>query len=186
MPDLHGHTALIISTNYGTERDEIKTPLKHLRDAGAQVTVAAPKTEPIQTLEGDRTPSDRIEVTQALSAVDPARYDIVVVPGGTINADGLRRNADAQRIVAAFARAGKPIAAICHAPWLLVESGLAKGKTLTSYVTVSTDVTNGGGTWVDRSVVEDASGGWPLITSRFPADLPDFLGAIDRALAPAA
>jgi protease I len=149
-------SALVITTNYGIEQDELTVPLQALRDAGIDVTVAAVSNEPINW----------------------SAFDLLVVPGGTINADQLRGEADALNIARAFARDGKTIAAICHAPWLLVEADLTRGKTLTSWSSLATDVRNSGATWVDQELVTDDADGWTLITSRSPEDLDAFTGAI--------
>lgn len=107
-----------------------------------------------------------------------ADYDALVLPGGTVNADALRINKDAQALVKAFYQANKPVAAICHAPWILVDTELAKGKTVTAYETIAADLKNAGATFQDNSVVIDGH----LITSRKPDDIPDFANAIDNAL----
>ncbi len=105
-------------------------------------------------------------------------YDALVLPGGTVNADGLRGNKAAQKIIIAINEAGKPLAAICHAPWALINTGIAKGKTLTAYKTLQTDIENAGATYVDKTVQVDGS----LITSRNPDDIDNFVEAIDKAL----
>lgn len=105
-------------------------------------------------------------------------YDALVLPGGTVNADGLRGNDEAQKIINAFNDAGKTIAAICHAPWVFINTGIAKGKTLTAYQTLQTDLENAGATFVDKTVQIDEN----LITSRNPDDIKNFVGAIDDAL----
>ncbi|MFB6425950.1 type 1 glutamine amidotransferase domain-containing protein [Streptomyces microflavus] len=173
---------LAIVTNYGVEQDELVVPVKHLRDKGAQVSVAAVSDEEIRTLVGDRDPGDTVRPDLTLADVDPAAYDLLLVPGGTLNADTLRLQDATIRIVSSFAASGRPVAAICHGPWALVEGGYVRGKTLTSYASLKTDITNAGGTWVDKSVVRDDEGGWPLITSRTPDDLDDFLREIDAVL----
>ncbi|WP_297008152.1 type 1 glutamine amidotransferase domain-containing protein [uncultured Corynebacterium sp.] len=166
--------ALIISTNYGTETDEILRPLESLRDAGVEVTVAAAGTGGIRTLTGDRLPGVVVDSDITLAEAVAGDYDALVIPGGTLNADALRIDGDARRLVADFAAAGKPVAAICHGPWLLVDADLVVGKSLTSYVSVATDIVNAGGDWEDREVVVDVANGFPLITSRTPDDLPAF------------
>ncbi len=185
MPDtdLTGRRVLAVVTNYGVEQDELVVPVRHLRDAGAQVDVAAVEDGPIQTLVGDKDPGESVDPDTVLSAVDASGYDLLLLPGGTINADNLRLQDDAPALVKEFTSDGRPVAAICHGPWALVEAGVLEGKTLTSYPSLRTDVRNAGGEWVDRSVVSDDAGGWTLITSRTPDDLDDFLGAVDAALA---
>ncbi|GAA3705060.1 type 1 glutamine amidotransferase domain-containing protein [Zhihengliuella alba] len=165
---------LVISTNYGTESDELTKPIEALSEAGADVTVAAVEAGPIKTLKSDKEPGPEVPADTTLGEAAAAQYDAVVVPGGTLNADQLRVNSNAQMLVKGFAQAGKPVAAICHGPWLLIESDLASGKRLTSYPSLGTDLKNAGATWVDEEVVLDTSAGFPLITSRNPGDLEAF------------
>lgn len=175
--------ALIISTNYGTETDEIGKPLAALKEAGVTTTVASVDGGGIQTLGGDRTTGPVVDSDTTLGEVKASDYDIVVIPGGTLNADALRIDPDAQRIVRDAATAGTPVAAICHGPWLLVNTDLVVGKTLTSYPSLAADVTNAGGSWVDEEVSVDTTNGFTLITSRTPDDLPAFNRAVLDALA---
>ncbi|RII20192.1 General stress protein 18 [Streptomyces sp. YIM 130001] len=188
MPDtqpLDGRRILAMVTNYGVEQDELLTPVRHLRNQGAEVSVAAVTKDPIETLVGDQNPGESAEPDLTLAEADPAAYDLLLVPGGTLNADSLRLQDDALRVVRALTEAGKPVAAICHGPWILVEAGLVSGRTLTSYASLRTDIVNAGGDWIDKSVAVDEGDGRLLITSRTPDDLPDFLREIDAALAPA-
>ncbi|MFF8378384.1 type 1 glutamine amidotransferase domain-containing protein [Streptomyces sp. NPDC015661] len=180
---LDGEHVLVLTTNYGTEQDELRKPVAVLRENGARVTVAAQKDEAVRTLVSDRRPGAEVRPDTTLAKARPEEYDAVIVPGGTLNADRLRTDADARRLVGAFAEAGKPVAAICHGPWLLVDSGLARDRELTSYPSLRADLENAGGTWLDREVVVDTSGPHPLITSRRPRDLDAFAAAIVRALA---
>lgn len=180
--DLSGRRVLAIVTNYGVEQDELVVPVDHLREAGATVDVAAVEDAPVETLVGDKDPGRSVQPTTTLGAVDADGYDLLLVPGGTLNADTLRLQDDAVTLVKAFASSGRPVAAICHGPWLLVEAGLADGKRLTSYPSLTTDVRNAGGTWVDEEVVADDARGFRLITSRTPDDLEAFLGEIDATL----
>ncbi|WP_348523773.1 DJ-1/PfpI family protein [Demequina litorisediminis] len=121
-----------------------------MKAAGVPVTVAASKAEPIQTLVGDKDPGETLEPNLTLDEVDPEGYDVLVIPGGTINADALRLDKSAVSLVSVFASAGKTVAAICHGPWLLAEADVARGKTATSYPSLSTDLRNAGATWVDE------------------------------------
>ncbi|MFD8804574.1 type 1 glutamine amidotransferase domain-containing protein [Streptomyces sp. NPDC059597] len=173
---------LVLTTNYGTEQDELVKPVSALLDAGAHVVVAAQSAEPVQTLVSDHDPGQRVTPDTTLDEVSAADYDAVIVPGGTLNADQLRTDETARRLVAEFARDGKPIAAICHGPWLLVDSELAEGRELTSYPSLRSDLTNAGATWHDKEVVVDSTGGSTLITSRNPGDLDAFSAAIIRSL----
>ncbi|MEV7566094.1 type 1 glutamine amidotransferase domain-containing protein [Streptomyces tanashiensis] len=179
---LDGRSVLVLTTNYGTEQDELRKPVAALRENGARVTIAAQKDEAVHTLVSDRRPGAVVQPGTTLAQATADGYDAVIVPGGTLNADRLRTDADARRLVSAFAAAGKPVAAICHGPWLLVDSGLARDRELTSYPSIRPDLENAGGTWLDREVVVDTSGGHPLITSRRPRDLDAFAAAIVRAL----
>ncbi|MFF5505007.1 type 1 glutamine amidotransferase domain-containing protein [Streptomyces roseolus] len=179
---LDGRSVLVLTTNYGTEQDELKKPVAVLRENGAHVVIAAQEDEPVQTLVSDRDPGETIRPDTTLGRETADGYDAVVVPGGTVNADQLRTDADARRLVSAFADAGKPVAAICHGPWLLVDTGLAKGRELTSYPSLRPDLENAGGTWTDHAVVVDTSGPHRLITSRKPDDLAAFSAAIVDAL----
>ncbi|WLQ46359.1 type 1 glutamine amidotransferase [Streptomyces poriferorum] len=181
--DVSRRKVLAIVTNYGVEQDELVVPVDHLRGWGAQVDVAAVTKGPVETLVGDREPGRTLDPDLTLDDVDPAAYDLLLVPGGTLNADTLRTQSSADRIVRAFTGSGRPVAAICHGPWVLVEAGAVAGKRLTSYASLQTDIRNAGGDWADLPVVTDDSGGWTLITSRNPGDLEPFIREIDAALA---
>jgi protease I len=182
MSHLNGKQVLAIVTNYGVEQDELLEPVRHLRDHGAVVTVAAVTGDDVRTLVGDEKPGETVAPDTTIDEVDPAGFDLLLLPGGTINADTLRLQPPALSIVEAIASSGRPVAAICHGPWALVEAGKVAGATLTSYPSLATDIRNAGGTWVNQSVVRDDGAGFPLITSRTPQDLPDFLQEIDKAL----
>lgn len=182
MADLAGKKILALVTNRGVEQDELMVPVDRLRGTGAQVTVAAPDAGEVQTLVGDWDLGEKIPVDTTLADLNEADFDLLLVPGGTLNADNLRLDADAQRIANAFASSGRPIASICHGPWLLVEAGLVKGKTLTSYISIKTDVQNAGGSWKDVEVFRCPAEGYALITSRNPGDLDPFIGAIEDEL----
>ncbi|MER5402515.1 type 1 glutamine amidotransferase domain-containing protein [Streptomyces sp. NPDC002599] len=179
----NGHRVLMLVTNYGVEQDELLVPVRRLRDDGADVTVAAVTPESIQTLVGDRDPGETVEPTTTLEALDPGAYQLLLIPGGTINADQLRLQPKALETIRAFATSGRPIAAICHGPWALVEADVLQGKTLTSYPSVRTDIRNAGAKdWIDEPVVSDSANDYTLVTSRTPKDLDDFLHAVSEAL----
>jgi protease I len=180
--DLAGRSVLAMVTNYGVEQDELVVPVEHLRRNGAKVDVAAVSGEPVQTLVGDKDPGETVRPTTTLDDVDASSYDLLLVPGGTLNADDLRQNDTAVRFVQDFAAGGRPIAAICHGPWTVVEADAVRDKTLTSYPSLRTDIRNAGGEWVDESVVTDSGNGWTLVTSRTPKDLDDFLRETEAAL----
>lgn len=176
MTDLSGKKIVIISTDY-FEESELLDPLTELRDMGASVEVAAPHGEAIQALRGVN-PGQEVVVDRLMNELTPTEYDAVIIPGGVVNADHLRVDTNARAFVRAMAEQHKPIAVICHGPWLLVSTGLVKGKTLTSYPTLKDDIENAGGTWVDQEVMVDDN----LITSRKPDDLPAFINAIAEAV----
>ena len=178
MATLDGKKVLVITTNYGVEQDEIVVPTEQLRERGASVTVAAKETGTIQTLVGDKDPGQTLEPDTTIAGVDAKDFDALVIPGGTINADTLRQESRAATLVQAFAEASKPIAAICHGPWTLVEAGVLSGKTVTSFPSLQTDLRNAGAEWVDQEVQVDGG----FITSRTPDDLPAFVDAIESAL----
>lgn len=178
MTDLSGKTVAIIATDFFEEAELVK-PRDALREAGATVVVHSTGTDPIQAVEGDTSPTGKVEVDGTLDDLDVAAVDAVVVPGGTVNADRLRLELRAQEIVRESLEASKPTAVICHGPWLLVSAGVVDGRRLTSFASLADDVRNAGGDWVDEEVVVDGS----LITSRDPDDLPAFIGALSDALA---
>ena len=178
MATLADRSILVLTTNFGTEADELQQPVTALRDAGATVTIAATEPGTVKTLVGDWDPGPEVAVDTTYDQVRAADFDAVVVPGGTLNADQLRTDDAAQQLVRGFASDGKPVAAICHAPWLLIDAGLADARDLTSVPTIRTDLVNAGATWTDQEVVIDDGAGFRLITSRTPADLGAFNQAI--------
>lgn len=177
---LSGATVAILATD-GFEQVELTEPKNALEDAGVTVHVVSPEAGSIKGWDQDHW-GDSVDVDRALADADASAYDALVLPGGQINPDKLRVDADALAFVTAFAEAGKPIAAICHAPWLLAEAGLAKGRRLTSYTSIRTDLKNAGADVVDEEVVVD-EGDFTLITSRNPDDIPAFNRAIQETLA---
>ena len=177
MPDLNGKTIAILTANEGVEQVEYTEPRKALEEAGATVELIAPEKGEVQLFDHlDKT--DTVEADKAVSDVSADDYDGLMLPGGVANPDNLRTDEDAIRFVQGFVNAGKPIAAICHAPWTLVEADAVKGRTLTSYPSIKTDIRNAGGEWVDKEVVVDQG----LVTSRNPDDLPAFIGALLEAV----
>lgn len=171
---------LVVSTDFGTEQDEIVVPVEKLRELGHDVTVATPSGEDVQTFVDDKEKGKVFPTDKKLSEVE-GDFDVVVLPGGTLNADAGRIDSEIQKVVTAQAEAGRTIAAICHAPWILVETGLAKGKTLTGFESIRTDLANAGATVVDQEVKVCPANGWTAITSRTPDDLDAFVQAIDEA-----
>jgi protease I len=168
MTDLTGRKIAILATD-GVEQVELLDPRKALVEAGATVTVVSPKDGPIQGMKHDQKGSN-IDVDAVLSAVTPEQFDGLVLPGGVANPDYLRVDEKAVAFVRHFVQAGKPIAAICHGPWMLIEAGGVKGRKLTSWPSLRTDLRNAGAEWVDQEVVQDGN----LVTSRKPDDLPRF------------
>lgn len=165
---LDGKRILILATN-GFEQSELEVPRDRLKEAGAQVHVVSPEAGEIKGW--DKKDWGRpVKVDKSLSEARESDYDAIVLPGGQINPDLLRVEPAAIALIKSFYDAGKTVAAICHAPWLLVEAGIAKGKRMTSYKSIRTDVQNAGAHWEDSSVVTDAG----VITSRNPGDLEDF------------
>lgn len=177
MTDLSGKTIAIIATDF-FEEAELVQPRDALVAMGATVRVHSPSGTAIQAVEGDTSPTQEVEVDGDLSAVDVDAIDALVVPGGTVNADRMRVEETAVELVRRTAESGKPLAVICHGPWLLIASGVAQGRRLTSYASLKDDLTNAGANWEDSEVVVDGN----LITSRDPGDLPAFIDALADAL----
>ncbi|MEN3975825.1 type 1 glutamine amidotransferase domain-containing protein [Emcibacter sp. SYSU 3D8] len=172
MTDIANARILILATD-GFEKSELMEPRRQLREQGATVHVASPKSGQIKGWE-DGDWSGAVPVDMELGAVSANEYDALVLPGGVINPDLLRTEEKAIDIIREFYGAGKTVAAICHGPWLLVEAGLIGGKQVTSYPSIRTDVENAGGHWRDEDVVVDQG----LVTSRSPDDLPAFIASI--------
>jgi protease I len=170
MSELTGFRVAVLATD-GFEEAELTEPVRALKDAGAEVTILSLKPGKIQGVRHDLDKTVKVNVDRVIGDVSPEVFDAIHLPGGTVNADSLRMVPEVQTFLRAMQEAGKPLAAICHAPWELVSAGLVPGRTLTSYYTIRDDIRNAGGTWVDREVVED--GNW--VTSRQPSDLPAFI-----------
>ncbi len=168
MAQLSGKTIAILSTN-GFEQSELEKPLAWLREQGATVHVIAPEAGEIKGWD-EKDWGASVPVDKVLSEVTVTDYDALVLPGGQMNPDILRANPDAVAFVRDFYNDGKTIAAICHAPWLLIEAGVLNGKNATSYKSIKTDVINAGAEWRDEAVVTDEG----VITSRQPEDIPAF------------
>lgn len=175
--DLSGKKVAVVATDY-FEEAELTEPVKALRDAGAIVEIIAPKAGEIKALRHVE-PGQAIKVDKTLDEADPADYDALLLPGGAVNADHLRVEQKAKDfVIKLMSEMNKPTAVICHAPWMLASTGLARGKKLTSYHTIQDDMRNAGADWVDEEVVVDGN----LITSRKPDDIPAFNKAFISAL----
>jgi deglycase len=172
MPKIDEARIAILATD-GYERSELRQPLEGLREKGAQVDVLSLRPGEIRSWDqhdwGDSVPVDAL-----VDEAEVEDYDALVLPGGQINPDVLRTNAQAVKFVRDFAASGKPLAAICHGPWMLVEAGVARDREVTSWPSVRTDLENAGARWQDREVVVDAG----IVTSRKPGDLPAFIAKI--------
>jgi protease I len=165
---LQGHKVAVLATD-GFEQVELEKPVEALRAEGAEVEVVAPKAGEIQGfihLDKGR----RVHVDRDLAHADAAQYDAIVLPGGVVNPDLLRLEPKAIDFIRSFAEAGKPIAAICHGPWTLINAEAVEGKRMTSWPSLQVDLRNAGAEWVDQEVVVDDG----LVTSRKPEDLPAF------------
>ena len=165
---LQGKKVAILATD-GVERIELTEPRKALDAAGARTVVVSPKSGSIKGWEHDHW-GDSITVDQSLDDARADQFDALMLPGGVMNPDHLRQNERAVQFVRSFFDAGKPVAAICHAPWMLVEADVVNGRTITSWPSLRTDIMNAGAEWVDREVVTDEG----LVTSRKPDDIPAF------------
>lgn len=166
--NIQGKRVAILAAD-GFEQSELEEPLQALREAGADVKIISPQPGSIQGMHhADK--GDTFDVDLPLDNADASEFDALMLPGGLLNPDTLRSTPAAVDFVRAFGRSGKPIAAICHGPWLLVEAGLASGHRLTSWPAIQTDIKNAGGEWVDEEVVVDQG----IVTSRKPDDIPAF------------
>ncbi|HEY2223371.1 type 1 glutamine amidotransferase domain-containing protein [Actinomycetospora sp.] len=176
--ELSGKRIAILAAS-GVEQVELTRPRQAAEDAGATTTLVSVDTGEIQAMNADINKGDTFAVDASIDAVSADDFDAVILPGGTCNPDTLRQNADVIAFVQAIAGSGKQIAAICHAPWTLVEADLVRGKRLTSFPSVRTDIRNAGGTVVDEQVVVDQG----LITSRNPDDLDAFCATLVKEFA---
>jgi protease I len=174
---LNGRKVAVLATD-GFEQAELVKPVEGLRAAGAEVDVVSLKAGKIQGYNHHEK-GDSVAVDKTLAEVKAAQYDLLVLPGGVINPDALRLEPKAIAFVRGFVEAGKPISAVCHGPWTLIDAGGVSGRKMTSWPSLKNDLTNAGAHWVDEEVVVDG----PLVTSRKPADLPAFIAKTVERLA---
>lgn len=169
--------AFLLHNNF--EQAEYEDVNNQLKDKGYQtILITTDKEKEVQAMNQDVDKGDTFTADIFANEAEVDNYDALVLPGGTVNADTIRGNEEAHKIIKAINDAGKPLAVICHAPWVLINTGIAKGKTLTAYQSLQTDLENAGATFVDKTVQVDGN----LITSRNPDDIDNFVKAIDKAL----
>jgi len=171
---LSGRKVAILLAPEGSEQVEFTEPRKAVQDAGADVDVISAERGKARTYNHDLQPGETFAVDKTFAQVSADDYDALLIPGGTVGADRLRGDPDAVSFVRGFFQAGKPAGVICHGPWTLVEADVVRGRTLTSWPTLATDIRNAGGTWIDQEAVTDQG----LVTSRGPDDLPAFCAKI--------
>ena len=181
--ELNGKRIAFLVANEGVEQVELTTPWQAVQDAGGTPVLIAPDKDDVQAMQGDLDKGDTFTPDTALADADPSEFDALVLPGGVANPDKLRVIPAAVAFVKYFAMHGKPVAAICHGPWTLVEADVVTGKTLTSWPSLKTDIRNAGGTWTDEAAVVSPTNGWTLITSRNPDDLDAFTAAFTKEFA---
>lgn len=181
MPTLSDLRIAILATD-GFEQVELAEPKQALEDAGATVHVVSPEADAIRGWDRDDW-GESVSVDRQLKEASAGDYHALVLPGGQINPDTLRTDDDALSFIKAFADAGKPIGAICHAPWLIIEAGLAADRHMTSYNSIRTDLKNAGAEVRDEEVVVCTHGPFTLVTSRNPDDLPAFNAKLKEVFA---
>ncbi|MGW1681297.1 type 1 glutamine amidotransferase domain-containing protein [Saccharopolyspora sp. NPDC002376] len=167
--ELRGRRVAILAAD-GVEQVELDRPRAAVEDAGARAELLSTHRGEIQAMNHDIDKGDRFTVERQVTEAAADDYDALILPGGTINPDNLRRDADAVAFVRTFVNSGKPVGAICHGPWTLVEADVVRGRQLTSFFSIRTDIRNAGGEVLDEEVVVDRN----LVTSRQPRDLPAF------------
>lgn len=172
--ELSGKRIAFLVANIGVEQVELTTSWDAVKAAGGEPVLVAPEKDTVQAMNHDTELADTFDADLAVDDADASNFAGLVLPGGTVNPDKLRIEPKAVAFVKAFADAGKPIAAICHGPWTLVEAGVVRGKTMASWPSLQTDIRNAGATWRDEEVVTSGEGGYELVTSRNPDDLDAF------------
>jgi protease I len=174
---LAGKRIAFLVANTGVEQVELTVPWEAVQDAGGTPVLIAPEKDDVQAMNGDTEKGDTFTPDASLADVRADSFDALVLPGGVANPDKLRIVPEAVSFVRSFAMSGKPVAAICHGPWTLVEAGVLVGKALTSWPSLQTDIRNAGGHWTDTEVSVCPLNGWSLVTSRKPDDLDAFTEA---------
>ncbi len=171
--ELKGKKIAILAAE-GVEQVELQQTREAVTNAGAETELLSLKSGEIQAVKGDIHPADSFPVDKVVGQASVGDYDGLILPGGALNPDNLRQDKDAVGFVREFFKTGKPVGVICHGPWTLIEADLVRGRTLTSYPSLQTDIRNAGGTWVNEEVVVDEG----LVSSRNPDDLPAFCAKI--------
>jgi protease I len=174
---LSGRRVAVMVANEGVEQVELTEPMEAIRAAGGEAVVVAPDPGGVRAFH-HLDPADHFTVDKVTADVDVDDFDALVLPGGVANPDQLRTDEPAVDLIRGFIESGKPVAVICHGPWSLIEADVVKGRTVTSWPSLQTDLRNAGATWVDEQVVVDDAGPGPLITSRKPDDLDAFCSAL--------
>jgi protease I len=180
--ELHERRVAFLVANDGVEQVELTRPWQAVEQAGGTPVLVAPEVGTVQG-RNHLDEADTFEATVGVAEATVDEFDALVLPGGVANPDDLRTRPDAVHLIRAFAEAGKPIAAICHAPWTLIDAGIVKGRRVTSWPSLRTDLTNAGAEWVDEEVVVSDDGRHTLVTSRNPDDLDAFCREAVRAVA---
>lgn len=175
--EMSGKKIAFVVANEGVEQAELVSPWRAVQDAGGEPVLVAPKTGDVQAFN-HLDKADVFQATVGTDALSVAEYGGVVLPGGVANPDQLRTDENAVQFLRQWTQEGKPTAAICHGPWTLIEADAVRGKTLTSWPSLQTDIRNAGAEWRDEEVFRCEAGNYPLVTSRKPDDLPAFNAAL--------